>query len=73
MERPGLLTQKGNSKKEVLKNPENIYFRGFFIFNMCSSFLDYFFLNIKFIKNKITIAPIAPVKIAPIHPPPSET
>nr|DAN67198.1 MAG TPA: hypothetical protein [Bacteriophage sp.] len=32
----------------------------------------YFFLDIKLIKNRITIAPIAPVKIEPIQPSPSE-
>ena len=32
----------------------------------------YFFLKIKFIKNNITIAPIAPVKIEPTHPSPRE-
>ena len=70
MERPGLLTQKGNSEKTYTKNPRKyLIFSGVFIFVL---FTYYFFLNIKFIKNKITIAPIAPVKIEPINPSPRE-
>lgn len=36
------------------------------------AFLYFLFLTIKFIKNKITIAPIAPVKMEAIQPLPRE-
>ena len=54
-----------------------LYFKGFLFWdtNIAEAnraFPYVLFLTIKFITNKITIAPIAPVKIEAIHPSPRE-